>query len=46
MSSQIEYLDARNSLTQAQLNQVIIRYSYQIRLAEFEKVTGRREVNK
>ena len=46
MSSQIEYLDARNSLTQAKLNQVIIRYSYQIRLAEFEKVTGRREVNK
>lgn len=42
MSPQIEYLDARNSLTQAEINQVITRYSYQIRLAEFEKVTGSR----
>lgn len=42
MAPQIEYLDARSALTQAELNRIITRYTYQIRWAEFERVTASR----
>ena len=37
MVTHIEYIDARNSLTQAEVNDIVARYDFQIRLAECEK---------
>jgi outer membrane protein len=40
MIPHIEYIDARNSLTQAEVNAIVARYEYQIRLAECEKAAA------
>ncbi len=40
MSPQIEFLDARNSLTRAEIAAIISRYDYEIALAAWERVTG------
>ena len=40
MAAQIEFLDARTSLTQAEINQIVTEYDYLIKRAEFEKVTA------
>lgn len=37
ITPQIEFLDARNTLTRSEANLIISRYEYQIRLAEFER---------
>ncbi len=40
MSPQIEFLDARNTLTSAEVSRIVAVYDYRIRLAEFERVTA------
>jgi outer membrane protein len=40
MISHIEYIDARNRLTQAEVNAIVARYEFQIRLAECEKAAA------
>lgn len=40
MTPQIEYLDAQNTLTQAQLNAVMVNYDYFIKKAELEKAAA------
>ncbi|MGD8780073.1 MAG: TolC family protein [Ignavibacteria bacterium] len=45
MAPQIEYLDSRTSLTQAEVNKIVTKYDYLIRCAEFEKVTAAYPVN-
>jgi len=40
MANQIEYLDARTTLTSAELNLVITRYDLLIHLAELERTAG------
>lgn len=42
MASQIEYIDARTTFTNAGINRVIFRYDFQIRFVEFENVIGNR----
>jgi outer membrane protein TolC len=46
MAPQIEYLDARNSLTKAELNLVITTYDYQIRYAEFERIVATYDIQR
>jgi outer membrane protein TolC len=38
MSPHIEFLDARNTLTNAEINLVLANYDYRVRYAEFERV--------
>jgi outer membrane protein TolC len=40
ISPQIEFLDARNTLTSAEIDRIIAIYDYFVRCAEFERVTG------
>ena len=40
MAPQIEYLNARTSLTNAEVNQIIVKYDYFIKYAEFERVAA------
>jgi outer membrane protein TolC len=40
MISHIEYIDARNRLTQAEVNAIVARYEFQIRIAECEKAAA------
>lgn len=40
MVPHIEYIDARNRLTQAEVNAIVSRYDFQIRLAECEKAAA------
>jgi outer membrane protein len=40
MAAQIEYLDARTTMTQAEINLIVTTYDYHIRLAELEHATG------
>lgn len=40
MASQVEYLDARTTLTSARTGETIARYEYLIQLAELESATG------
>jgi len=40
MTPQIEYLNARTSFTNAEANQIIARYDYGIKWAEFERVVA------
>ena len=40
MAPQIEYLNARNTFTNAEANQIIARYDYGIKRAEFERVVA------
>ena len=40
MSPHIEYLDARNTLTGAEINRILTTFDYYIRNAELEKVTA------
>jgi len=40
MASQIEYMDARNTLTSAEVFHVLSQYDYLIRAAELERVAG------
>ena len=40
MASQIEFIDARSTQTEAEVNAIVANYDYQINLAEFEKVTA------
>ncbi len=46
MASQIEYLDARNNLTQAEVLAVIAQYDYKQKYAELEKIVALVELNK
>ena len=45
LASQIEFIDARTTLTQAEINNIITKYSYQNYEAELEKVTATYPVN-
>lgn len=40
MVPQITFIDARNTKTQAEVNAVVTRYEYWIKLAEWEKITA------
>jgi outer membrane protein len=40
MIPHIEYIDARNRLTQAEVNAIVARYEFQIRIAECEKAAA------
>ncbi len=40
ISPQIEYLDARNTLTAAGINDIVVRYDFRIRLAQFRQITA------
>ena len=40
MAPQIEYIDARNTLTQAEVNAAVTEFDCQIRAAEYERATG------
>ncbi len=40
MASQIEYIDARTTFTNAGINQVITKYDCQVKFVEFENVIG------
>ena len=40
MVSQIEYIDARNAKTQAEVNAIVSQYDYFIRKAEWEKIVA------
>ena len=40
MASQIEFIDSRTTLTQAEINYLVTKYDLQNRMAEFEKVTA------
>ena len=40
MASQIEYIDARTTFTNAAINQIIVSYDYFIKYAEFERVVA------
>lgn len=44
MASQIEFLDAQNTYTQAELNTIIVNYDYFIKQAELEKTTAMYEL--
>lgn len=37
LASQIEFIDARTTMTQAEINNIVTRYDYQIKFAELEK---------
>ncbi len=45
MSPQIEYLDARANLTNAEINYISVQQEYRIALAELERVTGSYPLN-
>ncbi|MCK4857295.1 MAG: TolC family protein [candidate division Zixibacteria bacterium] len=45
LSPQIEYLDARTTMTQAEINQIITTYNYHIRYAELERVAALFPIN-
>lgn len=45
MSAQIEYLDARNSLTNAEINLILSQYDYLIKNAEVERITASIQLN-
>lgn len=40
MASQIEYIDARTTFTNAGINQIIVKYDYGIKWAEFERAAA------
>ena len=40
MTSQVEYLDAQTTLTNASVSAIIARYDYHITYAEFERITA------
>ncbi|RMI02852.1 MAG: TolC family protein, partial [Calditrichaeota bacterium] len=44
MAPQIEFLDARTTLTRAEINHILARYDYHIRLAELERVAALRSL--
>ena len=46
MAAQIEYLDARNKLTQAEVQAIIAKYDLKQKYAELEQVTATIELNK
>lgn len=46
MAPQIEFLDARTTLTNAEIQQIVITFDYRIRLAEFERITASYELDK
>ena len=46
MSSQIEFLDARNSLTNAEINLILAVYDYHIYCAEMERIAATYPLNK
>ena len=45
MAPQIEFLDAQNTYTQAELNAIIVNYDYFIKRAELEKAAAAFELN-
>ncbi|MBN2104944.1 TolC family protein [bacterium] len=46
MASHIEFIDARNTQTQADVNAIVAQYDYCIQLAEYEKITADYPINK
>ena len=46
MAPQIEYLDAQHTLTQAELNAIIVNYDYFIKKAELEKAAATYPISK
>ena len=44
IASQIEFIDARTTKTQAEINMIITKYDYQIKLALLEKAVGSDEI--
>lgn len=46
VASQIEYLDAQTTLTQASINHIITKYDYKISFAELERTTAINDVPK
>jgi outer membrane protein TolC len=45
LASQVELLDARNTLTDAELNRVITAYRYARRYVELERATAARTID-
>jgi len=46
MASYIEYIDARTTMTQAEINRIVAIYDYQIKQAELEKIIANYPLNK
>jgi outer membrane protein len=44
-ANQVEFVDARTRLTNAEQNLIIAQYDYQIQIAEYERVVGTYELN-
>ena len=44
-ANQVEFVDARTRLTNAEQNLIITQYDYQIQIAEYERVIGTYELN-
>lgn len=44
-ANQVEFVDARTRLTNAEQNLIIAQYDYQIQIAEYERVTGTYHLN-
>jgi len=40
MAAQIEFLDARTTLTRSEINRIVSKYDYQIALTDFERATA------
>ena len=45
IASQVEYLDAQTTLTNAAINEVITRYDYYITYAEYERIVAAYNLN-
>ena len=45
MSSLIEFIDARSTMTRSELNYILTKYDFQIKLAEFERVLAADKVD-
>jgi outer membrane protein TolC len=45
MAAMVEFLDARNNMTNAQINQILANYDYHSRFAELERVLGYYNLN-
>ncbi len=45
MANLIEFIDARTSMTNAEINHILKKYDYLIKYADFERVTNEFDFN-
>lgn len=45
VAAQVEFLDARTTMTEAEVDAIIARYEYQIRLAQLERIAALYDIN-